>query len=51
MDNFTLDKCSYCGQYKALKNGVCAECRNKVDVPDFMKDLFGKFTTNKEHEN
>ena len=43
MDKFTLDKCLYCGKYKALKNNVCAGCEIKADLPDFMKDLFGGF--------
>lgn len=42
MDKFTLDKCSQCGKYKALKNGMCNECDNKNDLPDFFKDLFRK---------
>jgi ribosomal protein L32 len=41
MDNYTLDKCSVCGKYKALKNNVCTECE-KNDLPDFFKDLFKK---------
>ena len=40
MDNYTLGKCKICGEYKALKNGVCTECKNN-DMPDFLKDLFG----------
>jgi hypothetical protein len=42
MDKFTLGKCSVCGEHKALKNGVCYDCENKNDLPDFFKDLFKK---------
>jgi ribosomal protein L32 len=40
MDIYTLDKCSICGKYKALKNGVCSDCADKDDMPEFLKDLF-----------
>jgi uncharacterized OB-fold protein len=41
MDKFILDKCSVCGKYKALKNGICAECDNKkFKMPEFLKDVF-----------
>ena len=46
-DKFTLDKCSVCGEHKALKNNVCAECAAKNDLPDFMKDIFGGFKNEK----
>ena len=39
-DKFTLGKCSLCGEHKALKNGVCAKCALKGELPDFFKDLF-----------
>lgn len=42
MDKFTLGQCSQCGEHKALNNGICAECNNKDDMPDFFKDLFRK---------
>jgi len=42
MDKYTLDKCCECGQYKALKNGKCADCDKKLEIPDFFKDLFKK---------
>jgi len=47
MENFTLGKCSYCKKYKALKDNVCAECNAKIEIPDFLKELFEK-KTNKE---
>jgi len=46
-DKFTLDKCSVCGEHKALMNNVCAECAAKNDLPDFMKDIFGGFKNEK----
>ena len=39
-DIYSLGKCSVCGEHKALKNGVCAECTKKLDLPDFFKNLF-----------
>lgn len=42
-NNYSLDKCSVCGKYKALKNNVCKECAEKIDLPDCFKDLFGGF--------
>lgn len=39
-DTFTLGKCSVCGEHKALKNGVCIDCKDN-DMPNFLKDLFG----------
>ncbi len=41
-DKFTLDKCSNCGQYKALKNGTCIDCEKKLDIPEFFNNLFKK---------
>ena len=41
-DKYTLDKCSICGKHTALKNGVCNDCEEKGDMPDFIRDLFGK---------
>ena len=40
MDKFTLDKCSICGEHKALKNDVCVECDSNNPYSDFLKDLF-----------
>ena len=48
MDKFTLGKCSLCGKHKSLRNGVCADCGAKVEIPDFMKEIFGGF---KNEEN
>lgn len=45
MSNYTLGKCRYCKEYKALKDGICKECENKKmggvpgDLPDWMDDL------------
>lgn len=47
MDKFTLDKCSECSKYKALRNGVCADCGAKTELPDFMKEIFGGFKDDK----
>ena len=41
MDKYTLDKCLICGKHKALKNGVCVDCKDN-DMPDFIRDLFKK---------
>ena len=49
MDKFTLDKCSVCGEHKALKNGVCYGCTITNDLPDFFKDLFGGFKDEKQN--
>jgi hypothetical protein len=38
-DLYSFDKCSICGKYTALKNGVCIDCENKLDIPDFLEDL------------
>ena len=46
-DVYKLDKCLICGEHKALKNGVCADCAKKNDLPDFMKDIFGGFKDEK----
>ncbi len=43
MDKYSFGKCIYCGKDKTLKNGVCVDCKDNVDMPDFMKDLFGGF--------
>lgn len=42
MDKYTLDKCLICGKYKALKNDICSDCDENIDMPDFFKDLFNK---------
>lgn len=42
MDKYTFGKCSVCGEHKALLNNVCAECVEKIDLPDFFKNLFRK---------
>jgi len=44
MDSYHLGKCKICGEYRALKDEVCSECKDK-DLPDFMKELFGGFKT------
>lgn len=43
MSKYTLGKCKYCGKHKPLKDGVCVDCENKLDMPDFMRDIFGGF--------
>jgi predicted ATP-dependent serine protease len=43
MDKFTFGQCSVCGEHKALMNGICKECNDKNDMPDFFKDIFGGF--------
>jgi len=41
-DNYSIGYCQYCKQLKALKNGVCFDCKDK-ELPYFMKDIFEKF--------
>jgi len=43
MDKYTFDKCFVCEKHKALKNGLCAECAKKNDLPDCLKEIFGGF--------
>jgi hypothetical protein len=43
MDKYEFGKCLYCGKDKALKNGVCIDCKNKTDLPDCFKDIFEEF--------
>jgi hypothetical protein len=40
MDNYTFDKCAICNKYTALKNGICADCKNDNPLPDFFENLF-----------
>ena len=47
MDEYTLGQCPSCGKYGALKNGLCIDCEDKLQVPDFMKDLFDNFKDEK----
>jgi ribosomal protein L32 len=42
VDKYTLDKCSICGKYKALKNNVCIDCEEKTEMPKFFKNLFDR---------
>jgi hypothetical protein len=49
MDKFTLDRCSVCGEHKALMNNVCIDCKNKTDLPDFMKEIFRGFKDEKNN--
>ncbi len=39
---YKFDKCLFCGKYKPLKNNICKDCDEEVDLPDFLKDLFKK---------
>ncbi len=48
MDKYEFGKCSYCGKEKPLKNGVCVDCKDKVEFPEFFKDLFGGFKEKNE---
>lgn len=47
MSEFKFGKCIYCGEEKALCNDVCVDCQDKVDMPYFMKDIFGGFSDEK----
>lgn len=42
-DDYFFGKCAICNKDKPLKNGVCVDCADKVDVPEFMEELFGGF--------
>ncbi len=46
-ETYLIGECKICVRYKALMNNVCADCASKIDLPDFMKDLMGRF----ENEN
>lgn len=39
MDNYSFGQCGICHKDKALKDGVCQECKEKCDMPDFMKEI------------
>ena len=43
MNEYTFGKCLGCDENKALKNGRCAECDKRNDLPDCLKDIFGDF--------
>ena len=42
MDNYSLGQYKICGKTTSLKNGICSDCQEKNDLPDFFKDLFRK---------
>ncbi len=43
MDEYKFGECIYCKlDNKPLKNGACVDCNQKVELPDFFKDLFNK---------
>ena len=41
-DKYEFGKCNVCNKDKALKNGVCFECKNSEELSKFFKDLFNK---------
>lgn len=43
MDKYELGKCEICGENRALKNGICSECKDKIELPNCFKELFGGF--------
>jgi hypothetical protein len=43
MSEYKFGECLYCHEDKPLKDGVCLECQDNVELPDFMKNLFGGF--------
>lgn len=47
MSEFKFGKCLYCGEEKALCDNVCVDCKDNVDVPDFIENLFGGFKNEK----
>jgi len=42
MDKFEFRKCSICGKEKALKNGICVDCNDSIELPEFFRNLFDK---------
>lgn len=42
MDKYIFDKCSLCDKYSVLKNNRCLDCTEKLEIPEFLKDLFKK---------
>ena len=48
---FTIGKCIRCGKNAALKDGICVGCEKvykNIEMPEFFKDLFGKFNEEKK---
>ena len=47
-DKYNIGQCSKCNQTTGLLYGICAQCMSKSenDLPDFMKDIFGKESKN-----
>lgn len=40
-EEYYLGVCGYCDKFTALKNGICANCEEKVNNPfNFFKDIF-----------
>jgi len=46
MDEYKFGRCLYCNLDKPLKNGICVDCNQKVELPEFFKDLFSKGADN-----
>ena len=43
---YELGDCKICKKLKALKDGICADCKNKqekVELPDTFKEIFRPF--------
>jgi len=41
-DKYFIGECLICHRYKALRNGVCSDCKKQMEPPDFLNDLFDK---------
>ncbi len=45
MDKYEFGKCDICGKDKALRDDVCFECADKIELPEFFRNLFDKDET------
>ena len=46
---YTFGKCKICQQFKALKDGICKECRVRDNMPKFFDDLMNGFNDNDDN--
>jgi len=49
VDKYEFGKCDVCRKEMALKNGICAECKDKTELPDCFKQIFGGFNDKKSN--
>jgi len=43
MNEYNFGQCRICHKDKALKDGVCAECKTDTGLPEGFEELFGGF--------